>query len=84
MFAEIQTLTPLVPTREFHFLRHCKKLTADKWAIVDVSVDDVEPEAQTSSTACKCLKKPSGCVIEEQTNDRCKVTRSQEHDMDSF
>ncbi|PVH38016.1 hypothetical protein PAHAL_5G150600 [Panicum hallii] len=74
MFAEVQTLTPLVPTREVHFLRHCKKLTADKWAVVDVSLDDVEPDAQTSSTACKCLKKPSGCVIEEQTNGRCKVT----------
>ncbi|XP_012701492.1 homeobox-leucine zipper protein ROC9 [Setaria italica] len=75
MFAEVQTLTPLVPTREFNFLRHCKKLTADKWAMVDVSVDDVEPEAQTtSSTACKCLKKPSGCVVEEQSNGRCKVT----------
>ncbi|PVH38020.1 hypothetical protein PAHAL_5G151000 [Panicum hallii] len=74
MFAEVQTLTPLIPTREVHFLRHCKKLTADKWAVVDVSLEDVELDAQTSSTACKCLKKPSGCVIEEQTNGRCKVT----------
>ncbi|KAG2600881.1 hypothetical protein PVAP13_5KG554500 [Panicum virgatum] len=74
MFAEVQTLTPLVPTRELSFLRHCKKLTADKWAVVDVSVDNVEPDARTSSTASKCLKKPSGCVIEEQTNGRCKVT----------
>nr|CAB3478366.1 unnamed protein product [Digitaria exilis] len=73
MFAEVQMLTPLLPTRELHFLRHCKKLTADKWAVVDVSIDDVEPDAQTSSTPRKCLKKPSGCVIEEQTNGRCKV-----------
>ena len=81
MFAEVQTLTPLVPTRELSFLRHCKKLTADKWAVVDVSVDNVEPDARTSSMVSKCLKKPSGCVIEEQTNGRCKVTRSHEHDM---
>jgi len=81
MFAEVQTLTPLVPTRELSFLRHCKKLTADKWAVVDVSVDNVEPDARTSSTACECLKKPSGCGIEEQTNGRCKVTRPHEHDM---
>ncbi|CAO2182829.1 unnamed protein product [Urochloa humidicola] len=74
MLAEVQTLTPLVPTREFHFIRYCKKLTADKWAIVDVSHDDIDPDAQTSSTASKCLKKPSGCVIEEQSNGRCKVT----------
>ncbi|OEL22453.1 Homeobox-leucine zipper protein ROC9 [Dichanthelium oligosanthes] len=74
MFAEVQMLTPLVPTRELNFLRHCKKLTADKWAVVDVSIDNTEPEAQTASTACKCLKMPSGCIVEEQTNGRCKVT----------
>ncbi|KAJ1285499.1 hypothetical protein BS78_03G283800 [Paspalum vaginatum] len=75
MFAEVQTLTPLVPTREFRFVRHCKRLDADKWAIVDVSSDDSEPDAETSSsTLCVWMKKPSGCIVEEQTNGRCKVT----------
>lgn len=82
MFAEVQTLTPLIPTRELHFLRHCKKLDAEKWAIVDVSFDDFEPDAQTTpSTLCMCLKKPSGCIVEEQASGRCKVTRFHEHDM---
>uniref|UniRef100_A0A0A9HYK9 Uncharacterized protein n=1 Tax=Arundo donax TaxID=35708 RepID=A0A0A9HYK9_ARUDO len=31
-------LTPMVPTRELYFLRHCKKLATDKWAIVDGQV----------------------------------------------
>ncbi|TVU35032.1 hypothetical protein EJB05_16898, partial [Eragrostis curvula] len=74
MFAELQMLTPLVPTREFCFLRYCKKLGAEKWATVDVSFDKAEPGAQKSSTVCECLKKPSGCIIEEQTNGHCKVT----------
>ncbi|OQU87590.1 hypothetical protein SORBI_3003G303500 [Sorghum bicolor] len=75
MSAEIQTLTPLIPTRELHFLRHCKKLGAQKWAIVDVSLDNFEPGARTSSTLCMCLKKPSGCIVEEQSLARCcKVT----------
>lgn len=76
MLAEVQTLTPLVPTREFRFLRHSKKLAADKWAIVDVSFDSLEPDAQASSNPSICLKKPSGCIVEEQTKGRCKVTRS--------
>jgi homeobox-leucine zipper protein len=74
MFAEVQMLTPVVPTREFRFLRYCKKITAEKWATVDISFDVAEPDGHTSSTACKCLRKPSGCVIEEQTNGHCKVT----------
>ncbi|XP_062180833.1 homeobox-leucine zipper protein ROC9 [Phragmites australis] len=73
MFAELQMLTPMVPARELYFLRHCKKLATDKWAIMDFSFDKVEPAAQTSSTE-KSLRKPSGCIIEEQTNGRCKVT----------
>ncbi|KAL6614477.1 hypothetical protein ACP70R_036747 [Stipagrostis hirtigluma subsp. patula] len=73
MFAELQMLTPMVPTREFYFLRHCKKLSAERWAIVDVSFDDVAADAGSSSTV-KCLKNPSGCIIQEQTNGHCKVT----------
>ncbi|GJN17601.1 hypothetical protein PR202_gb04681 [Eleusine coracana subsp. coracana] len=72
MFAEVQMLTPVLPTREYRFLRYCKKLTAEKWATVDVSLDKVEHAS--SSTACRCLRKPSGCVVEEQTNGHCKVT----------
>lgn len=76
MFAEVQMLTPLVPAREFRFLRYCKRLAAEKWAAVDVSLDEIEPDARTSSSTARprCLKKPSGCIVEEQTNGHCRVT----------
>lgn len=71
MFAEIQMLTPMVPTREVYFIRHCKQLSSDRWAIVDVSVDKVEDNIDSSLT--KCRKQPSGCIIEDKSNGHCKV-----------
>ncbi|XP_020098514.1 homeobox-leucine zipper protein GLABRA 2 isoform X2 [Ananas comosus] len=72
MFAELQMLTPTVPTRELYFVRYCKKLTPDRWAIVDVSVDKIEENIDASLE--KCRKNPSGCIIEDQANGHCKVT----------
>ncbi|XP_059643395.1 homeobox-leucine zipper protein GLABRA 2 [Cornus florida] len=72
MFAELQMLTPMVSTREVYFVRHCKQLSADQWAIVDVSVDKVEDNIDASLV--KCRKRPSGCIIEDKTNGHCKVT----------
>uniref|UniRef100_A0ACD5VZ56 Uncharacterized protein n=1 Tax=Avena sativa TaxID=4498 RepID=A0ACD5VZ56_AVESA len=74
MFAEVQTLTPMVPTREFWFARYCKKLAAEKWAVVDVSFDKTESGGGTSPPLARCWKYPSGCIIEEQTNGHSKVT----------
>jgi homeobox-leucine zipper protein len=71
MFAELQMLTPMVPTREVYFIRHCKQLSADQWAIVDVSVDKVEDNIDASLV--KCRKRPSGCIIEDKSNGHCKV-----------
>ncbi|KAE9453426.1 hypothetical protein C3L33_14645, partial [Rhododendron williamsianum] len=71
MFAELQMLTPMVPTREVYFIRHCKQLSADQWAIVDVSVDKVEDNIDVSLV--KCRKRPSGCIIEDKSNGHCKV-----------
>ncbi|KAG8078006.1 hypothetical protein GUJ93_ZPchr0007g4702 [Zizania palustris] len=73
MFAELQTLTPVVPTREFYFARYCKKLTAERWAVVDVSFDKPETDVRASSPV-RCWKNPSGCIFEEQANGHCKVT----------
>uniref|UniRef100_A0A0E0C804 START domain-containing protein n=1 Tax=Oryza meridionalis TaxID=40149 RepID=A0A0E0C804_9ORYZ len=73
MYAELQTLTPMVPTRELYFARYCKKLAAERWAIVDVSFDESETGVHASS-AVRCWKNPSGCLIEEQNNGRCKMT----------
>ncbi|KAG8379968.1 hypothetical protein BUALT_Bualt07G0144700 [Buddleja alternifolia] len=72
MFAEIQMLTPMVATREVYFVRSCKQLSADRWAIVDVSVDKVEDNIDASIQ--KCRKLPSGCIIEDKSNGHCKVT----------
>lgn len=71
MFAELQMLTPLVGTREVYFVRYCKQLNAEQWAIVDVSVDKVEDNIDAS--LLKCRKRPSGCIIEDKSNGHCKV-----------
>ncbi|KAL2539229.1 Homeobox-leucine zipper protein GLABRA 2 [Abeliophyllum distichum] len=72
MFAELQMLTPMVATREVYFVRCCKKLSADQWAIVDVSIDKVEDNIDVS--LAKCRKRPSGCIIQDTSNGHCKVT----------
>ncbi|KDP37249.1 hypothetical protein JCGZ_06305 [Jatropha curcas] len=72
MFAEVQMLTPMVATREIYFVRYCKQLSAEQWAIVDVSVDKVEDNIDASLV--KCRKRPSGCIIEDKSNGHCKVT----------
>ncbi|KAK7402294.1 hypothetical protein VNO78_14447 [Psophocarpus tetragonolobus] len=71
MFAELQMLTPMVPTREVYFVRFCKQLSAEQWAIVDVSIDKVEDNIDASLV--KCRKRPSGCIIEDKSNGHCKV-----------
>ncbi|PNY17363.1 homeobox-leucine zipper protein GLABRA 2-like, partial [Trifolium pratense] len=70
MFAELQMLTPMVPTREVYFVRYCKQLSGEKWAIVDVSIDKVEDNIDASLV--KCRKRPSGCIIEDKSNGHCK------------
>ncbi|XP_031119156.1 homeobox-leucine zipper protein GLABRA 2 [Ipomoea triloba] len=72
MFAEVQMLTPVVGTREVYFVRYCKQLSGDEWAIVDVSVDKVEDNIDASLV--KCRKRPSGCIIHDKSNGHCKVT----------
>lgn len=71
MFAELQTLTPMVPTREIYFIRFCKQLSPEQWAIVDVSINKVEDNIDASLV--KCRKRPSGCIIENKPNGHCKV-----------
>lgn len=62
-------LTPVVATREVYFVRHCKQIIADKWAIVDVSIDKLE-----NNIDARCYKRPSGCIIEDKSNGHSKVT----------
>ncbi|KAE9617526.1 putative START-like domain-containing protein [Lupinus albus] len=70
MYAEIHSLSPLVPTRKFIFLRFCKQVEHETWAIGDVSFD-----ASNHSTALyQTWKLPSGCLIKKLTHDSSNVT----------
>ncbi|XP_047341252.1 homeobox-leucine zipper protein GLABRA 2-like [Impatiens glandulifera] len=69
MSAVYQMLTPTVPTREVHFVRHCKQLSSKKWVIVDFSIDN-----NIDVSAVKFRKRPSGCIIEDISDGHCKVT----------
>ena len=74
MYAELQMLTPMVPTREVYFVRYCKQLSNEQWAIVDVSVDSLEDSIDAS--LIKCRIRPSGCIIEDKSNGHCRVTNT--------
>ncbi|KAK2649971.1 hypothetical protein Ddye_017460 [Dipteronia dyeriana] len=70
MTAEFQVPSPLVPTRQCHYLRYCKQLVEDTWAVVDVSLDNIlQP-----NRAVRCRRRPSGCLIQEMPNGYSKVT----------
>lgn len=69
MHAELQLLSPLVPVREVRFLRFCKQLIDGAWAIVDVSVD------ATKGDELKCLRLPSGCVVQDTSNGYSKARK---------
>ncbi|KAK0589692.1 hypothetical protein LWI29_017398 [Acer saccharum] len=70
MSAEFQVPSPLVPTRQSHYLRYCKQLVEDTWAVVDVSLDNIlQP-----NRAVRCRRRPSGCLIQEMPNGYSKVT----------
>ncbi|KAF5820845.1 putative transcription factor & lipid binding HD-SAD family [Helianthus annuus] len=69
MTSEYQVPSPLVPTREYYFVRYCKQHTDGLWAVVDVSLDNLRP-----STTARSRRRPSGCLIEELPNGYSKVT----------
>ncbi|KAJ8554080.1 hypothetical protein K7X08_024758 [Anisodus acutangulus] len=73
MYEELQVLSPLVPTRQFYFLRFCQQIEQGSWAIVDVSYD-INQENQYSFTSCKVHRLPSGCLIQDMPNGYAKVT----------
>ncbi|XP_074589068.1 homeobox-leucine zipper protein ROC2-like isoform X2 [Curcuma longa] len=69
MSAEFQVPSPLVPTRESLFVRHCKQHPDGTWAVADVSLDSLRP-----GPALRCRRRPSGCLIQEMPNGYSKVT----------
>ncbi|XP_054778062.1 homeobox-leucine zipper protein ROC8-like [Prosopis cineraria] len=70
MYEEMHTLSPLVPPREFCFIRHCRQVDVGVWAIADVSFDSLRDNIPISRT----WKFPSGCVIQEIPNGFSQVT----------
>ncbi|KAF8669878.1 hypothetical protein HU200_051055 [Digitaria exilis] len=71
MTAEFQMPSPLVPTRESHFVRYCKQHTDGSWAVVDVSLDGLRAGG---ATAVRGRRRPSGCLIREMPNGYSRVT----------
>lgn len=76
MYAELQVLSPLVPTRETHFLRYCHHNAEEgMWAIVDFPVDSFQGSFQFSNNSNpRCRRRPSGCIIQDVRNGYSKVT----------
>lgn len=72
MFTELQMLTPMVPTREFYYVRYFKQLSPDRWAVTDISVDKIKEDIDANLVKFK--KRPSGCIIEDKGNGHCKVS----------
>ncbi|XP_074337782.1 homeobox-leucine zipper protein HDG12-like [Apium graveolens] len=72
MYEELQVLSPLVPTREFYFLRFCQQIEQNAWAIVDVSYDFPQGPFYNSQSPVRRL--PSGCIIEDMLNGHSKIT----------
>ncbi|KAL6959683.1 hypothetical protein U1Q18_039835 [Sarracenia purpurea var. burkii] len=69
-------LSPLVPPRQFYFLRYCAEVEAGAWVMVDVSYDrhcttDDDPHA---STTLRSWRLPSGCMLQDRPNGCCEVT----------
>lgn len=73
MYAELQVLTPLVPTREAHFLRYCQQNAEEgTWAIVDFPLDSFHENYPPSFPRYK--RRPSGCIIQDMPNGYSRVT----------
>ncbi|XP_034673967.1 homeobox-leucine zipper protein HDG12-like isoform X4 [Vitis riparia] len=71
MYGELQVLSPLVPTREFYFLRYCQQIEQGSWAIVDVSYDFPDNQFAPQNPSHRL---PSGCLIQDMPNGYSKVT----------
>lgn len=75
MHAELQVLSPLVPTREAHFLRYCQQNAEEgTWAIVDFPIDSFHNNFQPSFPRYR--RRPSGCIIQDMPNGYSRVCPS--------
>ncbi|PON43810.1 Octamer-binding transcription factor [Parasponia andersonii] len=75
MFAELQFLSPLVPSREAHFLRYCQQNAEEgTWVVVDFPVDSFHDILQYQPSLPRYRRRPSGCVIQDMPNGYSRVT----------
>lgn len=77
MYAELQAISPLIPTREAYFLRYVEENAEEgKWKIVDFPIDrfhgSIKPDPAT--IADQYRRKPSGCIIQDIPNGYSQVT----------
>ncbi|KAK4797353.1 hypothetical protein SAY86_029679 [Trapa natans] len=73
MYAELQMLSPLVPTREAYFLRYFHQDADDgKWAIVDFPIDSFHETLPPSFPRYR--RRPSGCLVEDMPNGYSRIT----------
>ncbi|KAJ4901445.1 Homeobox-leucine zipper protein HDG5 [Raphanus sativus] len=76
MYAELQVLSPLVPTREAYFLRYVEQNAENgNWAIVDFPIDSFHDQIQplSANTLHEYKRKPSGCIIQDMPNGYSQV-----------
>jgi len=73
MLAELQLLSPLVPTRQMSLLRFCKQHAEGVWVVVDVSIDLIR-NGSSSHPSMSCRRLPSGVVIQDMPNGLSKVS----------
>lgn len=72
MYAELQVLSPLVPTRETYFLRYCQHNAEEgTWTIVDFPADCFQNNLQLPIPHYR--RRPSGCVIQDMPNGYSRV-----------
>lgn len=73
MYAELQTLSPLVPTREAHFFRYCQQNVEEGcWAIVDFPLESLNENFEGTSFP-RYKRRPSGCIIQDMPNGYSRV-----------
>lgn len=71
MYEELQVLSPLMPTREYFFLRYCQQIEQGLWAIADVSYDISQHTQFVVQSQSRRL--PSGCLMQDLPDGYTKV-----------
>ncbi|AQK75299.1 Homeobox-leucine zipper protein ROC8-like [Zea mays] len=74
MYEELHVMSPVVPTREFCFLRYCRQIEHGLWAIADISVDQQQRDARFGAPPSRSCRLPSGCLIADMADGSSKVT----------